>query len=172
MKRLLVILSLACLVALPLSSWAAQPDAKEMAQRVKAAEGYWNLTKTHDRIIETMQKVSEQLPPDKRKAFMERANKFFDKKKMAEVKKQWLAMAAEVFTADELKALTAFYGSKQGQAIREKMPTLLQGNAKIVGTEMTAFIQSERERMAKEAAAAQPKAAPAKPAPAKDDKKK
>ncbi|MCF8032755.1 MAG: DUF2059 domain-containing protein [Desulfarculaceae bacterium] len=172
MKRLLtVLLALVCLAALPLSAGAAaKPDSKELAQRIKAAGAYWQLTNTHERIIETLEKVSAQLPQDKRKGFLDRANKYFGKTRMAGIKKQWLVMAAQVFTADELKALVAFYSSKQGMAIRDKMPELLQGNAKIVGAEMTAFIQTERERMAKEAAAAA-KTAPA-PAPAKKQDKK
>jgi hypothetical protein len=171
MKKTLFILILTCLIALPAAALAkSQPNPKEMAQRIKAAEQYWQLTHTHDRILETMQRVATQLPPDKQKAFMDRAGKFFGPQRMAAIKKQWLDMAAQVFTAHELKALVAFYGSKEGKSIREKMPRLLEGNAKIVGGEMTAFIKTERERMAKEAAAQAKKAAPPKAAE-KSDKK-
>eukprot|EP01022_Parablepharisma_sp_SALTPOND_P028496 TRINITY_DN71061_c0_g1_i1.p3 TRINITY_DN71061_c0_g1~~TRINITY_DN71061_c0_g1_i1.p3 ORF type:complete len:186 (-),score=71.50 TRINITY_DN71061_c0_g1_i1:572-1129(-) len=165
MKKLLCILGLACLMILPAGAWAqTQPDAKERAQRLQAASDYWELTHTHDRIIETLQKVSAQLPPDKRKGFVERAKKYFGPKRMAELKKQWLEMAAGVFTAKELKALVSFYGSEEGKAIREKMPNLLEGNAKIVGGQMTAFIKEEQSRLAREDAAAAQKKAPAKEA--------
>jgi len=155
MKRKLCLLGLACLLLLPATAWAkAQPDAKETAKRLQAAAEYWELTHTRDRIIETLEKVSAQLPADKKKAFMERAKKYFGPKRMAGIKKQWEEMAADIFTAKELGALVKFYGSKEGKAIRQKMPQLLEGNAKIVGTQMTAFIQGERKRFEKEAAAA------------------
>ena len=60
--------------------------------------------------------------------FIKRANfKYFGKISMAKIKKQWLAMTAEVFTAKELQALVTFYGSKQGMAIRDKMPVAFAG---------------------------------------------
>ncbi len=153
MKKLLLILGLVCLIALPASAMAkAQPDAQEQAQRMKAAGEYWELTQTHKRIMDTLQRVSTQLPPDKQKGFMMRAGKFFDAKHMAYIKKQWLAMASQVFTAKELQALVDFYGSPEGKAIREKMPRLLEGNAKIVGGELTKFIKAEQSLMAKEMA--------------------
>ncbi len=170
MKRTLCLLTLACLMLLPATTWAKaqQPDAKETAHRLQAAAEYWELTHTRDRIVETLEKVSAQLPADKKKAFVERAKKYFGPKRMAEIKKQWEEMAAKIFTSKELKALVNFYGSKEGQSIREKMPQLLEGNAKIVGTQMTAFIQGEQKRFAEEAAAA---AAAAQKAAKEADKK-
>jgi hypothetical protein len=167
MNKLFLILGLVCLIALPASAIAkTQPDAQELAQRVKAAGEYWKLTHTHDRIMETLQRVSTQLPPDKQKGFMARAGKYFGAKRMADIKKQWLAMTSQVFTAKELRALVNFYGSPEGMAIREKMPQLLAGNAKIMGKELTAFIKAEQARLAKEMTP--PPAAPKGPAKAPD----
>ena len=173
MKKALLILGLVCLVALPLNALAesAKPDAKEMAQRQQAANAYWEQTDTHASLIQTLQKLSVQLPPNKQKEFMDRAQKYFNPKRMAEMKKQWVAMAAEVFTAQELKALVAFNGSKEGKAIRGKMPYFSKGNSKIVGGELSAFIRGEQERLTKEAQEAAQKQANPAPAPKAPDKK-
>jgi len=42
------------------------------------------------------------------------------------IEQQMIADSAEVFTADELKALIAFYGSEHGAAIMGKMQPLMQ----------------------------------------------
>ena len=165
MRKLVLSLGLClCLVLPSLALAAGPPDAKDLALRLQAAQEYWKLAEVREQIQETVQRIVPQLPPEQQKKFMEQFKTFFDQKRLDEIQKRWVAMCAQVFTTKELQAMVKFYGSPEGVAIRDKMPTLIQGNAKIVGGELNAFIAQEQARMAKEQAAAQSKA------PAKDDK--
>lgn len=163
MRKLGLLLGLCLCLALPSMSLAAgQPDAKDVAQRLQAAQSYWKLAQVREQIVDTVGRISTQLPPDQQKKFMEQFKTFFDQKRMDSIKKRWVAMCAEVFTAKELQAMVKFYGSPEGISIRDKMPNLMQGNAKIIGGDLSEFIKQEQARLAAERPAPQaPSAAPA-----------
>ncbi|MCB2193448.1 MAG: DUF2059 domain-containing protein [Deltaproteobacteria bacterium] len=166
MRKTLLLLGLSLCLILPSAALAAgQPDAKDVAQRLQVAQEYWELAEVRQQIMDATNRISTQLPPEQQKEFMKQYKAFFSDKRIESIKKRWVAMCADVFTAKELKAMVKFYGSPEGIAIRKKMPMLIQGNAKIIGGELSEFIKQEQARMAAEKA----KEA-AKDQKAKDDK--
>lgn len=167
MRKLALLLGLCLCLVLPSMALAAgQPDAKDVAQRLQAAQEYWKLAQVRQQITETVERISTQLPPEQQKKFIAQFKAFFDQKRMDSIKKRWVAMCADAFTAKELKAMVKFYGSPEGISIRDKMPALMQGNAKIIGGELSEFIKQEQARMAAESPAPPAPKAPA----AKEDK--
>ncbi|BEQ15519.1 DUF2059 domain-containing protein [Desulfoferula mesophila] len=174
MRKLVLLLGLCLCLLLPSVAMSAdQPSAKDTAQRLQSAQEYWKLSEVQKQIMDTIQRISGQLPPDQRQKFIDQGKAYFDEKRIAGIKKQWVAMCAEVFTAKELKAMVKFYGSPEGMAIRDKMPKLMDGNTKVIGGELSGFIKQEQTRLAKEAQEKAKKEAAAKPAktpPAKDAK--
>jgi hypothetical protein len=145
---------------------AGQPNAKDVAQRLQAAQEYWKLAEVREQIMDTVKRISAQLPPEQQKKFLAQFKAFFDDKRMASIKERWVAMCAGVFTTKELQAMVKFYSSPEGISIRDKMPMLMQGNAKVIGSELGEFIKQEQARLAAEKPAPPAPKAPA----AKDDK--
>ena len=100
---------------------------KDVAQRLQAANDYWKLAEVQQQIMDTVKRISTQLPTEQQKKFMDQFKNFFDEKRMDGIKKRWVAMCADVFTAKELQAMVKFYGSPEGISIRDKMPMLIAG---------------------------------------------
>lgn len=81
------------------------------------------------------------------------------------LKDEFIAAYAEVFTADELKALVEFYRSPTGKAYVEKVPAVMDRSAEISRRHMVEIAPKVQE-IVREAAARQTSGAPLpKPAP-------
>ncbi len=110
MTRILVFL-MAVLLSVPAM---AQDDS---AERLKLAEQMHEIWPVRTRIEAAIASVAEQLPVDKQaqaKAKMRQSIQF------DQVQEESIKAMADTFTAEELKAMIAFYGSETGRSISAK----------------------------------------------------
>jgi len=107
---------LALLIALIiLPSLAMAEDTKET--RMQAAIAYEKTMPVKD-VTESMIKELQKMP----QLSEEDINAIRDAYDMNELREKMLVAIANHFTTDEIKALTTFYASPEGQSVMKKMP--------------------------------------------------
>lgn len=89
------------------------------AEKLALAEEYIKYAGVEDDIKAAVAATAENVKPDQRVLFKSMADKYIDFKK---VRNSAVMAAASTFTEDELKAMTAFSKSPEGQSARKKMP--------------------------------------------------
>jgi hypothetical protein len=133
---------------------APLPDTKE--NRLAAAKKYLQVVTPQEMLQDLTIRVMPTLPEKKRAMFSE----VMGRKSLQEYTyRVTLEALVKHFTANELQAMTAFYGSPEGKAVRPKMGPYLAELIPIVITEVVKDLRAEEK-------AAAPKAPPAGSAPA------
>ena len=99
----------------------AQEDAPlpVTPERLALAKQYVATVPLKAQITKAIEQMSQQVPVEQRVLFKELGAKSIDTDKLAASAAQ---AVAEVFTDEEIKAMTVFYSSPEGQSVRSKMP--------------------------------------------------
>ena len=94
----------------------------------------------------------ENIPEEKMMAqFKKVQNAFTQSDYLKQIKEETIRITAEVFSKDELKALIAFYTSKEGKSIIKKMPVYMQQTQAKIGKMSIPIVKKMvKETMAKE----------------------
>ena len=99
--------------------YAEELSTEELAEKLRAAKDYLAVIPIENDITESIEQLVVQVPVAERTLFrsiLERNLRVKDLESFAE------RSLTEVFTAEELKALTAFYQTPEGAAVQQKMP--------------------------------------------------
>lgn len=100
-------------------SFAQDADNVAMAERLALATKYAEFVPIEEEVATAIDNIIKQVPKDDRAVFksvLERTIKIPRIKTLSQV------ALAEIFTTEELQAMTEFYSTPEGQAMREKMP--------------------------------------------------
>jgi hypothetical protein len=90
--------------------------------RRAAAEEFLTVVPVAEEVGRLIREISEHLPLEKRRAFVEQMNHQVD---MTYMKAVMLDGLVADLSVAELRAATAFYSSQEGHAIREKLPNVI-----------------------------------------------
>jgi hypothetical protein len=90
--------------------------------RRAAAEEFLTVVPVAEEVGRLIREISEHLPREKRRAFVEQMNHQVD---MTYMKAVMLDGLVADLSVAELRAATAFYSSQEGHAIREKLPNVI-----------------------------------------------
>ena len=146
-KPMLLALAIAPLVAMLLHAPAgAMPDTP--ANRRAEAERYERVVPVGRVLDASIARVALLLPSEHRAPFAERARAEIDQDTL---RAAILAALADTFTADELAAMTAFFGSDVGRSVSAKMTRYMHRVMPLVVGE----VQAAATRYAQEHAPAQ-----------------
>lgn len=142
------------LTTLPLiPALAATADTPE--NRRIAAEAYFKVEKPAELAGKMTQAVAAQMPEPQRTDFM---NFMHDHDPVASMMPQLQDVVVKTFSVSEIEALTRFYGSPEGRAIKAKLPTYMANIMPIIQANVMAMMQSYIQT--KKAQAAQQQAQP------------
>ncbi len=108
----------ALLLALAGPAWA-DDASKTQAERIAAAEAYVRLVPVERMAEKVTRNVMLSLPEEKRELFR---NGIAEGLADAGLDRIMVELVAKHFTRAEIEAMTAFYGSGEGQAIERKLP--------------------------------------------------
>lgn len=97
---------------------AAAPAADDMKERVKLATDFADIRPVRVMIDQSIQTLSERLPEEERERFMTYVKLRMD---YDEIEALSIRAMADTFTAPELKAMIAYYGSAEGKSVDAKM---------------------------------------------------
>ena len=109
------------LSALTLVAQTPLPADTSEARRVTAEE-FLTVVPVAEEVGRLIREISEHLPLEKRRAFVEQMNHQVD---MTYMKAVMLDGLVADLSVAELRAATAFYSSQEGHAIREKLPNVI-----------------------------------------------
>jgi len=104
------------LASVPLASALALEDSPY--NRRTQAERYEAALPVADTLETNVLRVARVLPREHRQGFIDFAMLNLDR---ARIRSTVLVVLAETFTADELRAMADFYGSRVGRSVAEKM---------------------------------------------------
>ena len=107
--------ALACCTSQEASSPTVVADTPE--NRRHAAEEYLRVVPPADLMKDTAAKVGETMPESVRQSFVRAMTEELD---LEQVKDAMVASMVKHFTVGEINALTAFYGSAEGQSVMKK----------------------------------------------------
>jgi hypothetical protein len=128
MKRL----GVALLIALALSATAfALEDTQE--NRSKQAERYLEVSPLSDMLKDAAEQVSMNFPPDQRENFKALLTQHLDIDSLTQSVKE---IMVKHFTAEELKAMADFYGSRVGKSAMKKFGAYMADAMPIIQAEM------------------------------------
>jgi hypothetical protein len=115
MRALLLGTALVAFTSIPVMA----QDAATMATKMELAQEYSKLVPVDSDIEKTVEQLALQVPVSQRTQF----KSILDRTIKADRLKSASEMAlVDIFTAEELAALIAFYKTPEGQAIKDKMP--------------------------------------------------
>ena len=117
---LLVALLPVCLFAAPAIA-GDLPDTP--ANRYLAAEAYLKVSPLDPMVEETTGELLKVIPPEHHAAFRESMNRMMDRINLEELT---INAVVKHFTVKEINAMTAFYGSPEGQSILRKFPVYVK----------------------------------------------
>lgn len=116
---LLTMLSILAVTTSTMAQDTQEADDPQMAEKLALATEYAKFVPIEQEVATAIDNIVQQVPKDDRVVFrsvLERTIKVPRIKTLSQV------ALAEIFTAEELRAMTAFYSTPEGQAMREKMP--------------------------------------------------
>jgi len=170
-KPLLLLLILALMAACseqkapqPAASSAPMADTEENRQAM--AKKHLEVVPPQELLTEMSNKVVKMLPEKSQKMFLEVMN---GKALQEATYRITLNSLVKHFTVDELKALTAFYGSPEGKAIRNKYGDYMADVMPQVNQEVIAALQQVKDKQEPKEPQGQMK--PAEPQAAPPEKK-
>ena len=100
-------------------SYSPSASAQNISpEKLEAAKAYLEVADVNNLLNEMTKQVAATLPENIRAGFVEHMNGI-DKEAFNAA---MIASMAKHFSVEELHALAAFYGSKEGQSIMKKMP--------------------------------------------------
>lgn len=118
MMRLFILTFLLC--GLTVSAVAQEAiTTEEMSSRLKAAKAYLELIPVEDEVDDSIEQLVLQVPVKDRVLFRSILEKNINTDDLQAYAEKSLA---EVFTADEIIALTEFYKTPEGAQVQKKMP--------------------------------------------------
>jgi hypothetical protein len=89
------------------------------ASRMALAKAYVESVPVEDEVRAAVEQMAQNVKPEQRVLFRELAEKNID---YAKLKNTAVLATAQLFTDDEIKAMTTFFSSPEGKSIRAKMP--------------------------------------------------
>jgi len=115
------ILLLALIAAFGLGSvvLATAAETTYSPEKLKLAKEYVAAMPLEDDVKTGVNQLAEMIAPDQRVLFRSLAASSIDYDRLRAAAE---LATAEIFTEDEIKAMTAFFSTPQGQSVRAKMP--------------------------------------------------
>lgn len=95
----------------------AQVSADDMAERMRLSRELHDVRHIRDRIDETIEAISKTMPEADRADFLTYMSATMDFDRLEELS---IKYAAETYTASELQAMIAYFGSPDGQSAEAK----------------------------------------------------
>ena len=115
--RLYLVLFCALWVAISVAAHAQ--DASDEAERAALAEKLGTIKPVREQVQSAVEQIVRTTPPDQQALFRARMLDSVDFNALEKVSADAMA---EIFTAEELEAMIAYFGSEEGRSIIEKMP--------------------------------------------------
>ena len=112
---------------------AASPEDTPQSRR-QAAEEYLHAVSPEDIIQDTAAEIAKTLPESERAAFLREMIRDID---MTRINTAILDSLVKTFTVAELRALTQFYGSREGKAIMKKFGVYIADVMPVIQAEAT-----------------------------------
>ena len=106
--------------------------------RAKEADRYLAVTPPKDVLADMVENIAKTMPEDQRGPYKELMFKHFN---IGAMEKAMRAALVKNFTADELKALTDFYGSDVGKSAMKKMGVYMADVMPTIEAEIGAAMQ-------------------------------
>lgn len=123
----------------PASSLAWLPDTPE--NRETAADRYMKTVPADELLRDATERLAASLPPESRKEFTERMLQHLDTENF---RRAMLSAMKKHFTASELEALAAFYGSAEGKSIVTKYNAYMSDLVPAARTEIQKALDKAR----------------------------
>lgn len=149
MKSLLLLLLVMALVAAcseqkapAKPAVAPGPVADNEENRLAAAKQHLEVVPPQELLSEMSEKVVKMLPEKSQKVFLEVMH---GKPLQEATYRISLNALVKHFTVNEIKALTAFYGSPEGKAIRKKFPAYMADVMPQINQEVIAALQKAKQ---------------------------
>lgn len=114
----LAVLSGASLFAMRAAAQDAAPGTAPSAEALEAAKAYLAIVPAEEEVNAGLEDMLSRVDVSQRVLARSLAEKSID---MNKLKADAAVATAQIFTVDEIKAMTAFFGSEEGKAIRSKM---------------------------------------------------
>ena len=115
------------LALLPVCLFAAPATAEDLpdtpANRYLAAEAYLKVSPLDPMVEETTGELLKVISPEHHAVFRESMNRIMDRINLEELT---INALVKHFTVKEINAMTAFYGSPEGQSILRKFPVYMK----------------------------------------------
>jgi hypothetical protein len=115
----------------------------DLASRGAAAERYEATMPIAKMMEESIEQISLSLPANQRILFVAQMRQVVDGRQLQAIA---LDKMAEVFTAEELDALAAFYGSPVGQTIVTKFPVYMAEVMPVIQRELARAVREVEDR--------------------------
>jgi hypothetical protein len=115
----------------------------DLASRRAAAERYEATMPIAKMMEESIEQISLSLPNNQRNLFVAQMRQVVDRGQLRTIA---LDKMAEVFTAEELDALAAFYGSPVGQTIVTKFPVYMAEIMPVIQRELARAVREVEDR--------------------------
>ncbi len=117
MKKLSVLLAVAVLSLSMVSAVYAESQDFDKAERVSLSKDLHDIRNIRDRINATILDAANAIPPEEREDFQKYVHLKVD---YDALEAKSVSYAADVYTAPELKAMIAYFGSADGQSAEAK----------------------------------------------------
>jgi hypothetical protein len=137
----ITILALAVFSAWVLSAVSSQAQTPS-AERLALAKAYIATMPLESDIKTAVESMATSIKPEQRALFRSLADKSIDYNKLrtsAEL------ISADIFTDEELKAMTAFFSTPEGKSIQAKLPAYEQRITPVISEVLSAFVVKLQE---------------------------
>jgi hypothetical protein len=135
--------SLGALVAVQFLLLTNAHSQADLASRRAAAERYEATMPMAKMMEESIQQMALSLPKDQRSMFIAQMAQVVDRRQLRTIA---LDKMTNVFSADELNALAAFYGSSVGQSIVTKFPVYMAEIMPAIQLELARAVREVKDR--------------------------
>lgn len=137
MKKLSLYVVLAALGIASFSALAATPVKDDKAERLELSKELHDIRNIRERINATVSAVAETIPPADREDFERYIQLKMDYDALEDKSVRY---AADIYAANELKAMIAYFGSPDGQSAEAKGAAFADKIAKDIGKEIDAAV--------------------------------